>query len=511
MLRRHACSIFVTLTVLWGTASLAFAQTIPGQPGPPEGVLPVVMQPGHAGPSINPPVIFQTPLGFEVSLQHYEDLKRQSPPPFPLGGSQIIVDPNKQPPAPSGNPLFSGPTPNGWIPYDAAVAVGPSHILALVNAKWVVYDKTSYAKLSETTFDSWWNTSASNPPFDPKCYYDPSGHFVMIATWFGSGLANMYVSVSQTSDPTGDWWNYTYDWRLDGTTSTGNWGDYPGLGYDDNAIYINANQYSLSSNFFQYSKVRVLDKAQLFSGTKSTYTDFIDLRNADGTAAFTVKPARCLSSTASEYLLNTRPGGGSSVTLWSINPLATPPTLTRVATVSVGSYAVPPDAPQAGGRNLVATGDCRTQDVVWRNGVVYTAFTEKVGTTRKNQASALRYLEVTNTGGLNSNITYKGASGIYFYYPAVTAADSGNVAMVFNRSSSTEYISMYSVKKPSGATAFDTSTSQLLAAGNTYMRQSRWGDYNAIHNDDVSGGAWLMAGTGRSYIWATDIAFVSLP
>ena len=47
---------------------------------------------------------------------------------------------------------------------------------------------------------------------------------------------------------------------------TNNWGDYPGLGYNDAAIFINANQYSINNNSFQYAKVRVLSKAQLFSG-----------------------------------------------------------------------------------------------------------------------------------------------------------------------------------------------------------------------------------------------------
>src|SRR5438094_586307 len=102
-------------------------------------------------------------------------------------------------------------------------------------------------------FGAWWGTSAGTP-FDPKCFYDAvAGRFVMLTTSTGNGLANFYLSVSRTNDPTGLWNNYTLDDRLDGSTLTNNWGDYPGLGVDDNFIYIGANQYSSGTGSFQYA------------------------------------------------------------------------------------------------------------------------------------------------------------------------------------------------------------------------------------------------------------------
>ena len=508
-LRQNFVVKFFTFTAfaLFMLAAVELQARDVGLKGPPEGVRPVVQSPGLAFEGV-PPAHFEVPLGFEISKQHHEELKIAGPPPFPVGGSQIVVDSNITP-VPSEQVLFPGPEPTFWIPYDAAVAVGPNHVVAMVNASWAAYNKAG-TLVKNTSFTTWWGTSGIplNPatPFDPKCYYDPSlgGHFVLLATSSGNNVANMYVSVSQTDDPTGLWWSYTFDWRLDGTVLTKNWGDYPGLGYSDSAIYINANQYRRNS--FQYSKVRVLSKAALYTGASATYTDFIRMTNADGTLAFTVKPARCLSASASEYLINTRPGGGSSVTLWRIDGAPSAPVLTRVAGVSTGSYAVPPDARQAGGSNLVATNDCRTQDVVWRNGVLYTAFTEGV-----SAQAALRYLEITSAGIKNKDMTYMGSTGIHLYYPAVTSDSTGNVVMVFNRSGSSEYISMYSTKMPSGSTSVFGSSS-LLVAGNTYMIQSRWGDYSAIQNDDANNGAWLMAGTARnSSTWATDIVFASMP
>ncbi len=461
---------------------------------------------GGQRPTSPPGAFSESPYGFEVSSAQVEDLKHQWPDGFATGGAEVDVDGNDGSSG-GGASLFPGPGPNGWIPYDAALAVGPNDVLACVNASWSAYTRTGTLEAS-ATFDSFYGTAAGTA-FDPKCFYDAAGqHFVMLATSTGNGLANMYVAVSKTSSVSDGWYTYTMDWRVDGTTTTSNWGDFPGLGYDDNAVYVSANQYTTGGSF-QYAKVRVLKKSELYYGSPLTYTDFVGMTNADGTKAFTLKPARCISSSGSGHLLNTRPGGGSSVTLWRIDAPTTSPTLTRVATVSVGTYGVPPNAKQAGGRNLVATGDCRTQEIVWRDGLLHTAFTETYGVKRGKSQSALRYLRIdTGTAQKAADTTYRGASGVYFYYPAVTVDASGNVVMCFNRSSSNEYISMATATIPAGSTTFGTSTT--LVAGTTYMSQRRWGDYNAIQIEDGNG-AWVMTGTGRSYIWATDILNVSVP
>jgi hypothetical protein len=471
----------------------------------PHGVTPTV-----AVPNLQPMVFSneyippkETPFGYEVSEDHLENLKQKANEvQGTLGGREINEDKNigNINLAPSLGASFNGLGQYGWIPYDAAIAVGPNHVVEMTNAQWGIYSRTG-TNLAVTQFTTWWGTAAGTA-FDPKCYYDNSGHFVMIATSVGNGLANMYVSISQTSDPTGAWWNYTFDWRLDGSTMSGNWGDYPGLGFNDAAIFINANQYSINSNSFQYAKVRVLSKAQLFSGSLAGYTDFINLTNANGSSAFTVKPARSISSSSSEYLLNTLPGGGNYVTLWRIDNAPSSPSLTRVGAVSIGSYSVPPDAKQKGIGVLISTGDCRTQDVVWQNGHILTGFTERIGS-RRNLTAAVRYLNInTSTAHADKDITYT-ASGTYMYYPAISADASGNMFMTFSRSSKSEYASMYET----GMLTSDGSIqpSALVKAGVSKNTSGRWGDYSGIANDPTDGGTlWMYCGwANTANRWAT--------
>lgn len=408
-----------------------------------------------------------------------------------------------------------GPLAPNMVLYDAAVATGPNNVIAAVNYQWNVYDKTGVL-LASHLFSDWFGTN-TGLSFNPKAYYDISGHYVLLTTSYvpdditGVGFANVYVSVSQTSDPTGAWWNYTFDWRYDNNVLTDNWGENPGLGFDDNSIYITTDQFPLNGDpFFQYSKIRVLNKAQLFSGVPNpTFVDFTGLTDADGRDSFALKPSRAVGSSPSGYFINANQNGASTVTLWRIDNSDTVPVLTRVATVPVRAYALAGSVPQAGGRTGVWVGDCRIQDVTYRNGVLYTCLTEKGGSSKSAGAAAVRYLEIQSNGVKNFDITYTGTtskSGVY--YPAVSVDSNGNVALGFNRSSSSEYISLYYAKKSAGSSTFGANI--LISSGTSYITNPSWGHFNAVHNDGPNG-IWFMAGVALHDPWRTVIGHVTLP
>jgi hypothetical protein len=78
--------------------------------------------------------------------------------------------------------------------------------------------------------------------FDPRVAYDQTaGRWIVLAdvlpldendhsSWF-------LISVSKTADAFGGWFNYKLDAKVDGSTTTDNWADYPGLALD-NTFYI---------------------------------------------------------------------------------------------------------------------------------------------------------------------------------------------------------------------------------------------------------------------------------
>lgn len=183
---------------------------------------------------------------------------------------------------------------------------------------------------------------------------------------------------------------------MDGTTPTANWADYPGLGLDNTGIYLTSNQYSFAGSF-QYVKLRILGKAQLYNNTCGpvSWWDFWNLTNTDDTKAFTVQPVHTFGVPGVEYLINSRSGSGNSVTLWSLtNPLGSPPTLTK-ENVPVGSYSLPPDAQQLGVATRINTGDARMLNAIYRNGSVYTAHSISWNGGTESRA---RYLRIDPAG-----------------------------------------------------------------------------------------------------------------
>jgi hypothetical protein len=400
------------------------------------------------------------------------------------------------------------------------MAAGPSHLLVAVNSGFEIYNKAGGRQYT-VTFGQWF--SSLNPPssiFDPKVVYDAhASRWVIVVLAVDDDTQRSYylVSVSDDGDPIGHWWNWKLDAGLNGSTGSGLWADFPGLGYDSaQAVYLTSNQYTFPTDdaFFQYAKIRVLYKSQLYwngSGQSLSWWDFWDLPDADGTPSFTVKPAQAGSPLAGEYFLNTRPLGGNAVTLWRMtNPLGSPPSFVRQATVSVGAYSPPPAASQANSFERVDTGDCRTQELWFQRGKLVTAFSE-IHNWGSGNVSAIRALEIdSGSSALQVNTTF-GANGLSYYYPALTRDRAGNLGLVFNRSGASEYVNCrYSVRPPSGEWAGSLNLRQgdgpYVNYGFPPGPRNRWGDYSAAALDPINlGTGWVFSefSTTDSENWST--------
>jgi len=474
-------------------------------PGPAQGVWPSERRPtpGDENSLRGPQRTTTARDEHESELSHSEMKQRKdrARTENKTGGAEIHLDGTPSPLAPNLGNNFQGLGQNGWIPYDAAIAAGPGHIVVMTNSQWVVYDRNGMVVRAVTDFGVWWPNGAGTP-FDPKCFYDAaSGKFVIAAVSKNSNSSFYHLSVSQTSDPTGAWWNYDLNARLDGSINTSNWADFPNVGYDDNAVYITSNQFTLATDAFQWAKVRVIKKSQAYFGQAIAWSDFVNMTNQSGSKSFTMQPSRTLTAATSEYLVNNSSGGSNFVTLWRIDNGGGTPTLTRQASLTVGSYTVPPDAPQPGTATLVATNDSRMYDTVWRNGILHSAFGESFS---GNAAS--RYIRInTGTSALLKDITFT-QPGVYYYFPAVTEDAAGNIYLVFTRSSSTEFASLYHTGMQPADSSFQASA--LVKAGAASNTSGRWGDYNAIANDPADNlNVILYAGwANTSNRWSTWVA-----
>lgn len=396
--------------------------------------------------------------------------------------------------APSVSRNFNGIAATGWIPPDCTMAAGPNHVLLSVNSSVAVYDKNTGAALLQRTLTQWFANMVPNfTIFDPKALYDQhAGRWVLLAVAFrqNPNKSVFLLSVSTGPNPLGTWTNYQLDAMLDGTTATKNWADFPSLGVDNQAFYLTANMFAFGGNF-QYAKIRVVPKAGPYSGGPAPFTDFVKMKNADGSLCFTIQPCHTFGAPQVEYLVNTAFPSGKYVTLWHIANPAAAPVLTRV-TVPVSPYNLAPNADQKGGAPPLNTGDVRVLHAIFRGDSVWAAFTTAHNWGGATNRAAVQWMQIRAAAGALVQQGVFGAAAQHCFYPAPCPDNNGNMVLVFSRSGPGEFGSVYYTGRKSTDPLGVLQPSALLKAGVAHYKaldgsgRNRWGDYSGIAADPTN-------------------------
>jgi hypothetical protein len=401
---------------------------------------------------------------------------------------------------PSPLKFINGMQKTGHIPPDPAIASGPNHIVEAVNSSFAIYSKGG-AKLFQTTFEYWFSDFTildGSDFFDPKIIYDQYyDRFVMLVDCVRDSDRTAYylLSVSETSNAQGNWFLWYFDMTLNGQKRTGNWADYPGLGIDQDYIYMTGNMFSFASGKFVQSKLRILKKDDVYYEDSAPWVDIFNFRNATGQTAFTVQPVHSHGSVSNEYLIEADNSEGSKLTLYKVMNPQGRATLERKA-IPVSPYSYPPNAEQRGGGSLIDTGDARLLNAVGVNNSIYTAHTISHNW-ESGKVSAARLYQVSTTGAVQQEITF-GLDLYHYYYPVIMADSTGNIAFVFNRSSSSEFAGARFAGRRVTDEPGTIQASKTLKPGVANYEEfagsdrNRWGDYNGI-SLDPDNSFWIVS------------------
>lgn len=404
--------------------------------------------------------------------------------------------------APTHATNFAGISATGWLPPDCTMATGPNHVALSVNSSIAIYNKTGGAPVLTRTLTVWFSNVIQNATiFDPKLLYDQhAGRWVLLAVAVASNpnRSAYLISVSATSNPLGPWRNYSLNAMVDGARATNNWADYPSLGVDSRALYITSNQFVFGGGF-AYAKVRVVPKAGPYSGGVAQFFDFVNLKNANNSLAFTVQPCHTFGAPQVEYLVNSLFPNGNSLTLWRIIPSGSSFTLTRTA-VSTAPYTLPPNAAQKGNSDPLNTGDVRVQHAVFRGDSVWCALSTAHSWVAGSSQAAIHWFQIRAAVPALVQQGVYGAANIHYFYPACCPDNNGNVIMVFSRCSNSEFGSIYYTGRKATDALGTLQPSALLEAGvANYVAKdgsgrNRWGDYAGVCADPSNTrGIWFYS------------------
>jgi hypothetical protein len=419
------------------------------------------------------------------------------------------------------------------IPPDTMGAAGPSHLMTMLNTEVRIQGKTG-SVVSTISLSSFWtsNTGLTGNPFDPHIIYDSlGGRWIATVDANGnSATSQVWLAVSNSSDPTGSWTFFSF--TADATGAT--WADFPGLGVNSTWIALTNNMFTVEPEpSFEGARMWVIDKSTALAGGPLTVTEFATRFDGIETFfGFTLKPALTFDAAEPKlYLVDnpgvvTNPGGIPLLRLSEISGTAASPVWSEAAgSVFTGTGFFPVadnfnldqigaeqdltaitstcrDGPQAGMPCLtsadcdapgacrrVDTGDARMGDPVVRNGKIWCTHSAGLPANSDPPDRTAVFWYQLDPGAMPSPIVQSGVldggAGVHHYYPSISANQHDDACIGFSRSDGSRFIEAVVTGRRATDPAGSTAPLALLKMGEAkYFKtlggnRNRWGDYSA--------------------------------
>jgi len=372
------------------------------------------------------------------------------------------------------------------IPPDTDGAVGPDHVVTVLNSQVGVQDRFGNS-ISVVSFAGFWAPVRAVSITDPRVLYDPYQNRWITTASDINLPSRILIGVSATADPTGVW----HLFAVVADASSQMLADFPETGFNKDWIVVQANMFTASGSSFSGSNIYVFDKAALYAGTGAPFTL---LTGPDGGEA----PATTYdSSVATIYLLDDAGPGVANV--FSITGAIGSETLSAAASVMAPSgWQFPPAdpgvLPQLGGPNNIDAGDTRMLSVKYRNGSLWATqnvFLPATGT--PNRVAGQWWQIDPATRAVVQFGRIDDPTGNYSYaYPSIAVNKNSDALIGYSRFSSTQYASAcYSYRASTDALSTLRPEVLMKAGEGTYYKtfgggSNRWGDYSATVVDPLS-------------------------
>lgn len=381
------------------------------------------------------------------------------------------------------------------VPPDPELAVGPNHIIAIVNVAFAIYDKSGTLISGPTTLSSFFAGTpgcTNTATFDPNVLYDEQADRFIIGV---DGNGTEYcVAATTGSSPLGTWARYSFPTDIGGAFF-----DFPHAGVGVDAIFMGSNQFGGVPGF--EGRVFAMDKAALYAGspmavaTQSTGTDGTPQpMNLHGFNQGT------WPSTGPHYTM-TEVFNGSQHTVWSWADPFGANIFSRDGdvnlNVSTGVVAgFPIDVPQLGSAARLQGNDWRGLDTEYRNGEIWMSNTISCnpGTGTVN---CIRWARIDPTGPTILDSGVYATNGHYRTFPDVAVNHCGDMAIGYTKSSTAMYPSVWMTGRESGDAPGTLQADTEVKAGEISYTAfdaapHRWGDYTGMTIDPDGQTFWYL-------------------
>ncbi len=399
-------------------------------------------------------------------------------------------------PTPLGAPViktnnFNGHSEtDGLFPPDTHGAIGVNHFVEVTNSHFDVFSKASPpALLKSVTLATFFNYTAQTL-FDPRVVHDNTWQrWIVTADAFpeSTTVQRLFIGISKTSDPTGEFFIYNVDVDF---FNNNDFYDFPQLGIDQDAVLFTGNIFPAAGGFSGADFFSVA-KARLYNGLTFSIPIFTRL---DATLA----PPIVRDQNASTFLI-AAPPSGTTLTKYTATNTSHPASTRLVpSTVTVPSYAVPPDAHQSGTAQVVDTSDSRFVNASTQNG---TDLWQTHTINFFGFPAPFFYRINTSTNALKQSGFYHASGTSNDFNASITANTAGNSFVTWTSTDASARVNaqvrlsgkLSADAQITSGTAGFTSATFLTGNFDPAFGIQRWGDYSAVSLDPSNEAtAWLV-------------------
>ena len=409
-------------------------------------------------------------------------------------------------PGPGRGSFFPGQGMLGFFPADPDIAVGPGHIVQVVNTSVAFYTKAGAPTFTADLVTFFTGVAQTSFLYDPKVVYDDiADRYVIVVfelDFGGQGIGNLLFAVSDDSDPNGTWHTYAFDIK-DRVQGMSFFPDYPGFGYNKDGYVVCANMINQPGTFTTGIKFLTIPKAPTLTGSAVTIQDFWDqsfivfsaqmAEMHDPANAFVFGAARHLSDQALTRFIAFEDIDDSALAAGWLQDF---PTANSPLPIS--------NADSTGGK-VLNTVDDRIMTMRYRNDRLYYSHNHGVsGTIVGTRWSEFDMGTWPTSGSVTELQAGNYTSGTLNYFmPAVNVNKHGDISILFTGSNTsvTSDIVVASRISSDPLGTMSAPTVMASAAGSAYV-WGRWGDYFDVEVDPVDGETfWGTAMVVRADNW----------
>lgn len=416
----------------------------------------------------------------------------------------------------------------GVNPADPCLDVGPNHVIQMINGSsgsyFRIYDKSGNALGAQVYLDNFVNAiggiSSYNGAGDPIVLYDAIADRWMMSEFSSSGN-RMIVAVSTTPDPTGTWFAYSF--------AAPSFPDYPKYGVWNSMYMITTNENAPATY--------ALDRNRMLQGLSATAQRFTvpsfptigfqattPITHDGGAPPPAGAPAmfmRMADDAWSAAVPNDR------LEIWTLtvdfttpaNSVLAGPTLiaTEPFDTELCGYTAFACVPQPGTTTrLDPLREVIMNRAIYRNFGTHEAIAcNHVTDVNNTDRHGIRWYElrrpaVATPWAIHQQGTYSpDATNRWMGAIAINAA--GDIGLAYNVSSGSVFPSIrYTGRLASDPLGQMTFAETSIVAGSSRNGSNRYGDYNSLDVDPVTGDFWGTAKFNTSTSWSTRIFKFSL-